>query len=306
MTGREVALGEPVLTLRPLAGEARRRSAPRRRASRCGGGSGSASRTACMPGRRRWSRRRPASFAAEIALEIGGRRANARSPVAVMALGVRARRRGRRSSPRGADAGAALEALAALVGGRARTRRRRRSCAVRPAAAPPEPTSPLGSLRRRAGRAGPGHRRGGAADRAGGRGRSKSPARRTTSARRWPRRWQAVGAALTGAAGGRARPAPRDRRGAPGLPGRPGAAARPQAARSRRARSAGVGLARAPSAGYVDQLRGGGDARMMERAADLADLERQVLLQLSGEAAPAAARCPTTPSSSPTTSCPRS
>ena len=51
-------------------------------------------------------------------------------------------------------------------------------------------------------------------------------------------------------------------------------------------RSAGAAWAFA-IAGYVDQLRGGGDARMMERASDLNDLKRQVLLQLSGEAAPA-------------------
>jgi phosphoenolpyruvate-protein phosphotransferase len=37
--------------------------------------------------------------------------------------------------------------------------------------------------------------------------------------------------------------------------------------------------------GYVGQLRAVGDARMMERAADLADLKRQVLLGLSGETA---------------------
>jgi phosphocarrier protein FPr/phosphocarrier protein len=37
--------------------------------------------------------------------------------------------------------------------------------------------------------------------------------------------------------------------------------------------------------GFLDQLRGAGDARMAERAADLADLRRQVLLQLSGDIA---------------------
>jgi len=48
--------------------------------------------------------------------------------------------------------------------------------------------------------------------------------------------------------------------------------------------SAGVAWSRAIG-GYVDQLRAAGDARMTERAADLTDLQRQVLLQLSGETA---------------------
>jgi phosphocarrier protein FPr/phosphocarrier protein len=51
-------------------------------------------------------------------------------------------------------------------------------------------------------------------------------------------------------------------------------------------RSAGAAWAVAIG-GYVDQLRGAADARMVERAADLADLRRQVLLRLAGEAAPA-------------------
>ena len=57
VAGREVAFGEPVLTLRPRRCRAECRSPPRPR--RCGGGSGSGSRMVCMPGRRRWSRRRP-------------------------------------------------------------------------------------------------------------------------------------------------------------------------------------------------------------------------------------------------------
>jgi phosphocarrier protein FPr/phosphocarrier protein len=48
--------------------------------------------------------------------------------------------------------------------------------------------------------------------------------------------------------------------------------------------SAGVAWRRAVG-GYIAQLRALGDPRMMERAADLADLERQVLLRLSGETA---------------------
>jgi phosphocarrier protein FPr/phosphocarrier protein len=47
--------------------------------------------------------------------------------------------------------------------------------------------------------------------------------------------------------------------------------------------SAGVAW-RGAIGGYVDQLSASGDTRMMERAADLNDLQRQVLLQLSGEA----------------------
>jgi phosphocarrier protein FPr/phosphocarrier protein len=46
--------------------------------------------------------------------------------------------------------------------------------------------------------------------------------------------------------------------------------------------SAGIAWRRAIG-GYVDQLSASGDARMRERAADLDDLQRQVLLQLSGE-----------------------
>ena len=111
--GREVALGEPVLTLRPIGA----RAEPCRRvaaARRCVAGCGWACRTACMPGPPRWSPRTPAGFAAEIALEIAGRRANARSPVAVMALGVRFGDEIEFVAS-GADAAAALEALAVRV-----------------------------------------------------------------------------------------------------------------------------------------------------------------------------------------------
>ena len=87
VAGREVALGQPVLALRPVAAEgvaaAGAAPATMRRKVRVGLAHGLHARPAALVARE------AGAFAAEIALEISGRRANARSPVAVMALGVR-------------------------------------------------------------------------------------------------------------------------------------------------------------------------------------------------------------------------
>ncbi len=115
VTGREVALGEPIMTVRPLAAEAAApagESEPRRRKVRVGLPHGLHARPAALVAHE------AGKFAAEIALEIGDRRANARSPVSVMALAIRAGDEVEIVAV-GSDAVAALEALAdAMADGR--------------------------------------------------------------------------------------------------------------------------------------------------------------------------------------------
>jgi multiphosphoryl transfer protein len=277
VAGREVALGEPVLRLRRLeveaAGTVAVASTTLRRRVRIALAHGLHARPAALVAKE------AANFAAEIGLEIAGRRANARSPVAVMALGVRFGDEIEFVAS-GDDAEAALEALAARVS------EGEGEASVGVAALEPptlEPTSPLDGLGGVA--AAPGLAIGAAV-------RLVEPEIAIVEMAGAPEAehaslaaaLDAVKAALT-----RRLVAETDQRreiveahlaflGDPELRQSAGGAIAA-------GKSAGAAWALAIG-GYVDQLRAVGDARMLERAADLTDLQRQVLLQLSGEAAP--------------------
>jgi len=278
-TGREVAFGEPVLALRPTGttepiAAAAAASETLRRRVKVALAHGLHARPAALVAKE------AATFAAEIAVEIAGRSANARSPVAVMALGVRFGDEIEFVAS-GDDAAAALEALVARVA----QRDAEAPVAVVETLAPPAPgpTSPLSALGGVP--AAPGLAIGAAV-------RLVEPEVAVIEAAGAPdaehaalaAALDAVRAALTGRLVGET-----DQRreiveahlaflGDPELR---------QTARGAIATGQSAGAAWAFAiGGYVDQLRGVGDARMMERAADLNDLKRQVLLRLSGEAAP--------------------
>ena len=279
VAGREVALGEPVLALRPsvvsVTAPAASASATLRRRVRVGLAHGLHARPAALVARE------AGAFAAEIALEIAGRRANARSPVAVMALGVRFGDEIEVVAS-GEDAAAALEALAALIA------EAEGDVAVAmvaaafelPALAPTSPLSALGGVP-----AAPGLAIGAAV-------RLIEPEVAVVEAAGAPEVEQSSLAAALGAV----RAALTSRQAGETDQGREIVAAHlaflddPELRTSAEAsiaagKSAGAAWALAIGA-YVDLLRAAGDARMLERAADLTDLKRQVLLQLSGEAAP--------------------
>src|SRR6185312_2899034 len=274
-TGREVAFGERIMTLRPIGGDAEPAAAadvePLRRKVRVGLAHGLHARPAALVAHE------AGKFVSELAIEIGGRRANARSPVSVMALAVRA---GDEVEVVGVgdDAAVALAALAAtMANGQAA------SPVLAPAAEPPAPppTAPLAMLGGVP--AAPGLAIGAAV-------RLIEPEVVVNAEAGTPDAERAALAAALEAVGG-------------GLAGRAGADASqgreiaeahlafladPELQRAADAAigagaSAGVAWSGAIG-GYVDQLRAVGDARMMERAADLEDLKRQVLLQLAGEA----------------------
>jgi phosphocarrier protein FPr/phosphocarrier protein len=274
VTGREVAFGETVATIRALAPAAAATASAEgetlRRRVRVGMSHGLHARPAALVAHE------AAKFGAETGLEARGRRASARSPVSVMALAIGAGEEIELTAL-GLDAEAALNALARLIS----------EVGHAPARAPialevPASNAPVGSLG----------------------GVPAAPG-------------LAIGAAvrlveadvLIEATGG----APEDERAALAE----ALALVSTALATRRAADAGPGgeiveahlaflgdpeLARAAEdaigggasagaawshaiGGFVDQLRAAGDARMMERAGDLADLRRQVLLQLSGDAA---------------------
>ena len=275
VTGREVAFGEPIMTVRPLAAQtdapASEVGEPLRRRVRVGLAHGLHARPAALVARA------AAAFAAELAIEIGGRRANARSPVSVMALAVRA---GDEVDvvAMGADAAAALQALAeAMADGQV----------AEPAPLAPEPVqaaltpSPLAALSGVA--AAPGLAIGAAV-------RLIEPevvvrleaARRRTSAPRCPRPWPR-------SRGARGRLAAETGQGREIAEAHLAFLTDPelrQGADAAIVAGASAGVAwRGAIGGFVDQLSASGDARMLERAADLADLRRQVLLRLSGETA---------------------
>ncbi|HLY80283.1 MAG TPA: phosphoenolpyruvate--protein phosphotransferase [Caulobacteraceae bacterium] len=279
VAGREVALGEPVLRLRPVGAEtaapASATSAALRRRVRVNLAHGLHARPAALVAKE------AANFAAEVALEIAGRRANARSPVAVMALGVRF---GDEIDivASGDDAEAALEALAARVAeGEGEAGVVMVAASVEPPAlAPASPLSALGGVP-----AAPGLAIGAAV-------RLVEPEVAVAETAGAPDAEHAALAAALDAvktALSQRLAAETDQRreiveahlaflGDPEL---------------RQTAGGAIGAGKSASAawafaigGYVDQLRAAGDARMMERAADLTDLKRQVLLQLSGEAAP--------------------
>ena len=275
VTGREVRFGEPLMTLRPvgavaaageIGGEALRRRVHVALAH------GIHARPAALLARE------AGRFTAEIAVVIGGRRANARSPVSVMALGVRLGDE-IEIEARGDDGAAALEALALLLTTADAAPERSSTPKPPPEIAAPSatPLTALGGVP-----AAPGLAIGAAVrlveaevvvnELAGSLAEEEaalSGAIRSTSA--------ALELRLASETGqGReiveAHLAFLDD---PDLD----SAARAAVAEGK---SAGVAWRRAIG-GYVAQLRGLGDARMMERAADLADLERQVLLRLSGD-----------------------
>jgi len=278
VSGREVGFGEPVLSIRPVGAVA---PAPTsaggealRRRVKVGLAHGLHARPAALVARE------AGNFAAEIALEIAGRRANAKSPVAVMALGVRFGDEIEFVAI-GEDAAAALEALAARVA-------EGEEPVVALIAAVVESTqlessSPVSALSGVP--AAPGLAIGAAV-------RLIEPEVAVIELAGAPEAEQAALAgalaAVRGALAGRLASETAQRReiveahlafiGDPELRDVAGGAIVS-------GKSAGAAWAFAIG-GYVDQLRAAGDARMMERAADLTDLKRQVLLQLSGEASP--------------------
>jgi multiphosphoryl transfer protein len=280
VAGREVRLGEPVLSIRPAVVATAPTTATSggalRRRVKVGLAHGLHARPAALVARE------ASDFAAEIALEHDGRRANARSPVAVMALGVRFGDEIEFVAS-GEDAAAALEALAARVAeGESEPVVAVTAAVVEPpATAPSSPLTALGGVP-----AAPGLAIGAAV-------RLIEP---EVAVIELAGAQEAEQAALAGALravkaamNGRLATETAQRReiveahlafiGDPELRQTAGGAIES-------GRSAGAAWAFAIS-GFVDQLRAGGDARMMERAADLNDLKRQVLLQLSGGAAPA-------------------
>ncbi len=277
-SGREVAFGDPVLALRPTGGAATSAApaAPAetlRRRIRVALAHGLHARPAALVAKE------AAGFGAEIALEIAGRRANARSPVAVMALGVRFGDEIEVVAS-GADAVAALEALAALMLEAGGPSPEAIAAVLAPPPAP-EPTSPLSALGGVP--AAPGLAIGAAV-------RLIEPEVVVAEASGAPQAEHAALAAaldaVKAALGARLASEAGQRReiveahlaflGDPELAQAAGGAIAA-------GQSAGAAWALAIG-GFVDQLRAVGDARMMERAADLADLKRQVLLQLSGAA----------------------
>ncbi|HEY3887070.1 MAG TPA: phosphoenolpyruvate--protein phosphotransferase, partial [Caulobacteraceae bacterium] len=216
--------------------------------------------------------------AAEIGVTAHGRRANAKSPVAVMALAVR---RGDEIvlTASGADAEAAVAALAALIAGGLGE-------GAAPIAAPP-PVAPVpqeGSpLRLKGVAAAPGLAIGVAVQLAAA---AVAVIEESRGAAHEAAALDAAIAAVGADLEARAANGPRERRAILGAHlaflDDPELIA---AARSAigQGRSAGVAW-RAAIGLYVDMLRGSPDRRLAARADDLADLERQVLVALSGVA----------------------
>ena len=278
VVGREVRLGEPVLALRSLrgAGEAAKPGDGEtlRRRVRVGLPHGLHARPAALVAHE------AGKFDAEIAVEIGGRRANARSPVGVMALAVRFGDEIDLVAV-GADAGAALVALAAALADGQDAAVAAPAPEPMPVSAPP-PVSPLTSLGGVP--AAPGLAIGAAV-------RLIEPEVAVNEIAGAP---EAETAALAAAVEGvKARLAQRlaaeSGQGREIVEAHLAFLADPELAGAAKAAiesgaSAGVAWSGAIG-GYVDMLRAAGDARMMERAADLNDLKRQVLLRLSGETA---------------------
>jgi phosphocarrier protein FPr/phosphocarrier protein len=275
VTGREVALGEPILMLRTLgaavAGPAAGTGEALRRLARVGLPHGLHARPAALLARE------AARFAAEIAIELGARRASARSPVSIMALGVSA---GDEIAivARGADAADALDALAALLAGDAI------ASEPAPVSTPPTPPpdrSPPGTLGGVP--AAPGLAIGAAV-------RLVEPEVVVIEAALTPdeERQRLAGALASVEQRLTQRLAAEAGQGREIVEAHLAFLEDPELAQVAQGAiggglSAGVAW-RAAIGGFVEQLKGLADPRLAERAADLADLERQVLLELSGEA----------------------
>ena len=282
-TGREVAVGEPIATLRAI-GASTTAPAPEgeriERAIRVPLAHGIHARPAATISAR------AKAFAADISLGANGRSANARSPVALMALGVRCYDDVSISAI-GPDAARAVEALATLI-----LHEIDEPAEAEPvSAAPPPPAAVPASetLGRLTGvTAAPGLAIGVAA-------RLIAAEVAVTTASRGagaedPALTDAL-AAVTTRIEAQTLAAPKAQRailGAhlafledPELV---------QTARDLIGQGASAGVAwKQAIGGYIELVRGVGDPRIAERVDDLADLERQVLLALSGETAAAAA-----------------
>ncbi len=275
VTGREVALGEPIMIVRPLVAATAATggaSETRRRRVRVGLPHGLHARPAALVAHE------AGKFAAQIALEIGDRRANARSPVSVMALAIRAGDEVEIVAV-GSDAVEALEALAdAMADGRTVAA----PPPIQPTAPAAPPVSPVTVL---AGvPAAPGFAIGAAVrliePEAPVKTEADSPAVERAAL---DAALQAVTIVLAGRVATEAGQSREIAEAHLAFLADPELRRDADAAINAGA-SAGVAWSSAIG-GYVDQLRGAGDARVMERAADLTDLQRQVLLQLSGETA---------------------
>ena len=279
VTGREVRLGEPILVLRPVAAQAEASSVD---------DGGPVATLQAHVGLPHGIHARPAAlvareagrFAAEVTLAVGERRANARSPVAIMALGVRSGEVVTLTA-RGPEAAAAVEAISALLANGAEEAETPPPAVVEIAPPPTATGGPVGRLQ--GVRAAPGLAIGAAvrlaepeivitetagpvADERGALAAALASVKQSLAARQ---------ASSTGASRSvvEAHLAFIDD---------PELIAAAEATIDAGA-SAGAAW-RDAIGGYVEQLRALGDPRMMERASDLADLERQVLLELSGDA----------------------
>ncbi len=276
VTGREVRFGEPVMTLGAAEGQPAAASALEEASAVLNAPvalpHGVHARPAAVLARA------AAGFSSDISLGAGERRASARSPVAIMALGLRLGDVATLSA-RGPDAAIAVAALAAILA-EAEAGDEAAPAPVAEIAAPAAASSSPGRLE--GVRAAPGLAIGAAVRLAepeiAVKETSGSPAEEHAAL---IAALAAVRAALTV-------------RGSSGVSaGRAIVEAHlafiddPELLASAKAAidaGAGAGAAwRGAIGGYVEQLRALADPRMMERASDLADLERQVLLELSGE-----------------------
>jgi len=274
VTGRELAQGEPLLTLRPLAGQV---------AVAAGGEVVEAQVTVALP---HGLHARPAArlaaglaaYRAEIELGVGERRANLRSAVSVMALGA-AHGQVLAVTARGPDALAAVAALAELMEALAREE------AAEPAHVASTAPTPAASAE-------PGVLAGvtaapGLAIGVAVRLTPPEPTVRETAASP-PEEAAALAAAIAEVDARLAAQAGGDPRRAGILAAHRALLADPElrAAADRgvaEGRSAGVAW-RGAVRPLADSLRALADPRLAERADDLVDLERQVLTVLSGEA----------------------
>jgi len=274
VTGREVAQGEPLLTLRPLAARA---------ATSAGGEVVETQLTVALP---HGLHARPAArlaaglqaYRAEIELGVGERRASLKSAVSVMALGA-GHGQALDVTARGPDARAAVTALAELL-----------ETLAREEAAEPAHVAP--SMPTRAASTEPGVLTGvtaapGLAIGVAVRLTPPEPTVHETAASP-PEEAAALAAAIAEVDARLAAQAGGDPRRAGILVAHRALLADPElrAAADRgvaEGRSAGVAW-RGAVRPLADSLRALADPRLAERADDLVDLERQVLIALSGEA----------------------
>ncbi|MHB8528941.1 MAG: phosphoenolpyruvate--protein phosphotransferase [Caulobacteraceae bacterium] len=272
VVGREVRLGEPIMWLRAAARSAAATEAQAGTAAirilRVGLAHGVHARPAALLARE------AGAFASPITLAHGGRRANARSAVAIMTLGI-ARGDEVELTADGVDAKAAVDALAAILGAVGdHAPAPAPTLQARPSAAQAEAGDALVGVA-----AAPGLAIGAAVRLV----EAEVAVIETAGAPESER------AALAGALAA-VRENLRSQLGGGGgdiVEAHLTFLADPElhaAAELAIARGASAGVAwRETVGGYVDELRALGDPRMAERAADLADLERQVQLRLSGE-----------------------